>query len=156
MTTQARIGHGNLLQIFDLTASPDAWVTLGEVESITPPSYARDAQDATHTESTEGWREFIPGLKDGGEISATLNLVPDSDTLQRLQATFDSGELQQLRILFADGGAGAQTSSPITCSRFTANCIVTGLALEAPIDNKMMATLTAKLTGKPAFVRATT
>jgi predicted secreted protein len=152
MTTEARIGYGNLLQLFDLTQSPEAWVTLGEVESITPPSFARDAQDATHTESPEGWREFIPGLKDGGEISATMNFVADSDTTQRIMATFDADTLQQLRILFNDGD---QDSSPLTCSSFAISGIVTGFAIDAPIDNKHTATITVKISGKPVFVRAT-
>jgi len=151
MTTNARIGYGNLLQIFDLTQSPPAWTTLAEVESITPPAFARDAQDATHTESPEGWREFIAGLKDGGEISATLNFVADSDTTSRILATFDSNTIQQFRILFNDGD---QDSSPLTCSRFTVTGIVTGFAIEAPIDNKHSATITVKISGKPTFVRA--
>jgi predicted secreted protein len=152
MTTQAKIGYGNLFQILDTTASPDTWTTVGEVVNITPPSFARDAQDATHTESTEGWREFIPGLKDAGEISAELNLVPDSNTMDLILATFDSDALQQVRILFKDG---VQTGPTPTCSRFTCTGIITGFPLEAPMDDKMSATVTVKISGKPTFVRAT-
>jgi predicted secreted protein len=152
MTTNARIGAGNLFQLFDQTVSPAAWITIGEVKNITPPSFARDAVDATHTESPEAWREFIPGLKDGGEITAELNLVPDSDSTEKLLGTFDSDELQQVRILFKDG---VQTGPTPTCSRFTASGIVTGLPLEAPIDGVMAATVTLKVSGKPTFVRST-
>src|SRR5688500_8363804 len=137
MTTNARIGHGNLFQLFDTGVSPPAWVTVAEVKSVTPPSLSRDAVEATHTESTEAWREFIAGLKDAGEVSAELNLVPDSDSMDLLLATFDSDELQQARILFADG---LQTGPAPTCSRFTMSCIITGLPLEAPIDGVMAAT----------------
>ncbi len=152
MTTNAAIGHRNLFQILNTGASPDTWVTVGEVSNITPPSFARDAQDATHTESPEGWREFIPGLKDAGEISVELNLVPDSDSMDLILGTFDSDELQQVRILFADG---VQTGPTPTCSRFTCSGIVTGFPLEAPMDDKMSASLTVKISGKPTFVRAT-
>ena len=103
MATNARIGHKTLFQLFDQTVSPAAWFTVGEVKNITPPSFARDAVDATHTESPEAWREFIPGLKDAGEITAELNLVPDSDSTEKLLGTFDSDDLQQARILFPDG-----------------------------------------------------
>lgn len=151
MTTLAAIGHGNLLQIRDTAASPDAWVTVAEVTNITPPNLARDAQEATHTESTEGWREFIPGLKDAGEVSAELNFVPDSDTTALLLAQFDSNALTQARILFADGD---QDASPMTCSTWTFNAVLTGFPPEAPIDGKMSATTTFKISGKPTFVRA--
>jgi len=152
MTTQASIGHRNLFQIFDTSVSPAAWTTVAEVRNITPPQYARDAQDATHTESPEGWREFIPSLKDAGEMSCELNLVPDSNTMDLIHAQFDSDEPTQVRILFKDG---VQTGPTPTCSRFTANVIVTGFPLEAPMDDKMSATLTCKISGKPIFVRAT-
>jgi predicted secreted protein len=151
MTTLASIGHQNLFQILDTSVSPETWTTVAEVRNITPPSYARDAQDATHTESTEGWREFIPGLKDAGDISCELNLVPDSNSMDLVLAQFNTDELVQVRILFADGTQGAVP----TCSRFTCNVVVTGFAMEAPLDDKMSATLTAKISGKPTFVRAT-
>jgi predicted secreted protein len=141
-----------LFQILDTSVSPDTWTTVAEVGNITPPSYARDAQDATHTESTEGWREFIPGLKDGGEISCELNLVPDSNTMDMILEQFDSDVLTQVRILFADG---VQTGNPPPCSKFTCSGVVTGFKPEAPMDDKMKATLTFKVSGKPAFVRAT-
>lgn len=149
--TDASIGHGNLFQMFDTVASPDAWVTIGEVKNITPPQFSRDAVDATHTESPDGFREFVAGLSDAGEMSCELNLVPDSYTMDLILGTFSTREPQQFRILFADG---TQTGPSPTCSRFTANGIVTGFPLEAPMDDVMSATLTVKITGKPTFVRA--
>lgn len=152
MTTLASIGHSNLFQIFDTDASPDAWTTVAEVGNITPPAMARDAQDATHTESTEGWREFIPGLKDGGEVTCELNFVPDTASTDLILAQFDSDALTQIRILFADAStAGANPP----CSKFTCNAVMTGFKPEAPMDDKMKATLTFKVSGKPTFVRAT-
>jgi predicted secreted protein len=152
MTTNAKIGFGNLFQILNVGASPDEWVTVAEVKSITPPSFARDAQDATHTESTEGWREFIPGLKDGGEISVELNFVPDSDTTDLILAQFASDDLSQVRILFADGNQAGPTP---TCSSFTCSGVITGFPIEAPIEDGQTATITFKISGKPTFVRAT-
>lgn len=150
MTTNAQIGLRNLFQIFDIS-SPGGWTTVAEVINITPPSIARDAQDATHTESPEGWREFIPGLKDGGEMSCELNFVPDSYTTDLILAQFASDELTQARILFADGD---QISSPPGCSSFTCNGVITGFPTTAPLDDKMGATITLKISGKPVFVRS--
>jgi predicted secreted protein len=151
VTTLASIGHQNLFQIFDTAASPDTWVTVAEVTNITPPQFARDAVDATHTESPEAWREFIPGLKDAGEMSCELNLAPDTATMDLALAQFNSDTLTQARILFADG---TQTGPSPTCSRFTCSGVVTGFPLAAPMDDKMSATITLKISGKPTFVRA--
>jgi predicted secreted protein len=142
--------------MFDTNVSPPAWVTVAEVKNITPPSFARDTQEATHTESPDGYREFISGLRDAGEISVELNFVPDSDDVDLIFASFDSDELQQVRVLFADGALpGSQTSTPPTCSRFTASGFITGFPIEAPMDGAMTATITFKISGKPVFVRAT-
>src|SRR4026208_447525 len=122
MTTNVKIGFGNKFQLFDADASPPAWTTVAEVKGITPPAFARDAQEATHTESPDGYREFVSGLRDAGEISVELNFVPDSDTTDMVFASFDSDELQQVRILFRDG---TQTGPSPTCSRFTASGFIT-------------------------------
>jgi predicted secreted protein len=151
MTTNAKIGRGNLFQMFDVNASPQARSTVAEVKNITPPAYARDAQEATHTESTDGYREFVSGLRDAGEISVELNFVPDSDTTDMVFASFDSDELQQVRILFADGN---QSGANPTCSKFTATGFITGFATEGPLDDVMTGTVTFKISGKPVFVRA--
>jgi predicted secreted protein len=152
MTTNAKLGKGNLFQIFDTNVSPEAWTTVAEVKSITPPAYARDAQEATHTEITDGYREFVSGLRDAGEISVELNFVPDSDTTDMVFASFNSDELQQVRILFADG---SQAGVNPTCSKFTCSGFITGFATEGPLDDVMTGTVTFKISGKPTFVRAT-
>jgi Lambda phage tail tube protein, TTP len=152
MTTQkVQIGYGNLFQLWDLDASPPMWVTVARVVDITPINYTRDAPDATHTESPDGFREFLPGLADGGEIGVTLKFVPDSYTTDMILATFTSKALQNARVLFADGD---QDGSPMTCSTFTAPGIVTGFSAEAPMEDGQNATITYKISGKPSFVRA--
>ena len=151
MTTNVKVGRGNLFQMFDTNASPEAWVTVAEVKNITPPAYARDAQEAPHTESPDGYREFVSGLWVAGEICVELNFVPDSDTTDMVFASFDSDELQQVRILFRDG---TQTGPSPTCSRFTCSGFITGFTTEGPLDDVMTGTVTFKISGKPTFVRA--
>jgi hypothetical protein len=148
MTTNAKIGHGTLFQIFDTGQSPDAWVTVAEVTNVTPPALARDAVEATHTESPEGWHEFIPGLKDGGQVSIDLNFIPGGPGTALLLSTFDLAAALQARVMFPDGDPLA---SPITATVWTFTAICTGFAPEAPVDGKMAATATFKITGKPTF-----
>lgn len=142
MATQAKIGFGSLFEIQDLEQSPDGWVKVAEVTNITPPNFSRDAVDATHTESEEGWREFIPGLKDGGEVTVEMNFIPGAASTDRIFELF-SRDVGDFRISFPDG-------SPSTVWQFKA--FITGFEPEAPLDDKMSATATFKLTGKPAFL----
>ena len=142
MTTLARIGFGTLFQIRDIAASPIAYVTVGEVTNITLPNLTRDAVDATHTESTGAWRESIPGLKDAGEVSIEMNYVHQSATDALIRAQFASNELTLCKILF--------DTSPEDGVSFSA--IVTGYEVQAPLDDKVAATLTLKVSGQVTVI----
>lgn len=137
MTTQARIGHGTLFKIGN-GATPEVFTTVAEVTSITPPGMSRDAIDATHEESPGAWREFVGGLKDGGEVQLELNFVPGSATTILLMAELDANPGNK-QIVFP----GGQIFS------FVALC--TALEPEAPLDDKMVASATYKVSGQPTL-----
>ena len=143
MTTQAQIGHGTTFQINTSVAdSPDSWVTIAEVVSVTPPSLSRDAIDATHSTSPNKWREFIPGLRDGGEVTLEVNFIPAGIGTSTILATFTSDDKVFARINFPD--------SPVTTWEFQA--FITAFEPDAPFDDKMSATVTFKLSGEPDFL----
>lgn len=140
MTTQARIGWGTLFKSGD-GGGPEAFTTLAEVKSITPPSIARDTVDATHMESAEAWREFIVGLKDGGEVGLDLNFIAAGNA-RTLMAEFDllgSAAIKNRQVVFPDG------------SIFAFAAALTGFEPEAPSDDGMVASATFKVTGKPTL-----
>lgn len=139
MATNARIGHGTSFALATLGA-PSVYTALGEVTSITPPPIKRDIIDVTHMESPEGWREFIGGLKDGGECSLDLNFVPGSATDDTLVAMQVEVSPRNVEITFPNGASW----------KFAAFC--TGYTPTAPVDDKMTATATFKVTGKPDFI----
>lgn len=142
MSTDAKIGHGTLFQIQNIGDSPDNWDSIAEVVSVTPPSLTRDAIDATHSESPEKWREFIPGLRDGGEVTLEVNFIPGGLGTAAILATFNSDDRINARIQFPD--------SPVTTWQFTA--FITAFNPEAPFDDKMSASVTFKLSGIPDFL----
>jgi predicted secreted protein len=137
--TQARIGHGSQFYVGS-DDSPITWTAIAEITSITPPSVTRDIIDATHTGSADQWREHIPGLKDGGEVSCEMNFVPNSDSANILIAIQVDSFARDFKIAFPDA----------TEWIFTAFC--TGFEPDAPFDDKMTATATFKVSGKPDFV----
>lgn len=144
MATSARIGYQTLYKSGN-GASPEVFTTLAEVTGITPPAISRDTVDATHEESPGAWREFIAGLKDGGEVSLELNFIPGGTAIAALMAEMDldgPSALKNRQILFPDG------------SYFSFAGILTGLEPDAPIDDKMSASVTFKVSGKPSLVQA--
>lgn len=141
--SDAKIGHGSLLKIAN-DASPQVMTTVGEINSITMPGISRDAVDVTHMESVEQWREFIAGLKDGGEVSAEINFIPGSTGTNLL--------LEQLNKSGADAVSVCEIALPTTPAyEWSFNAILTGFESEAPVDDKQVATVTFKVTGKPVL-----
>lgn len=133
MTTQARIGYGSLFKIGN-GATPEVFTTVAEVTGIKPPNFARDAIDATHEESPGSFREFIPGLSDAGEISFDVNFVPGSASTVILLAERTAAAGNK-KIVFPNG-------ETLSFSAF-----MTGFEPDAPLDDKMSASVTYKVTG---------
>lgn len=145
MTTSARIGYGARFQNGD-GGSPEAFTDLVgiEITNITPPQPTRDSIDASHELSPDSYREFIPGLVDAGEVSIEFNFVPDAAgfaTMLTELATAGSSAVKNRRIVFPDG------------SYFQFSAFLTGVSPETPLDDKMSATATFKVTGKPELTQ---
>lgn len=143
MVTRASIGYGSRFQNSN-QSSPEAFTDLVgiEVTSITPPQPSRDSVDVTHELSPDSHREFIAGLVDPGEVSVEFNWTPSTGVtgLSDLYAELALPSLSATktrRILFPNGAS----------LQFEGFC--TGISPEAPIDDKMTATATFKVSGQP-------
>lgn len=147
MTTKARIGFGSKVYIekspFGAAATPliAAMDKVGEVVDLSPPNKSKDAVEGTHMESEDAYREFLAGLKDGGEINVTYNRVPDDAGQEAVGEAF---EYQGAVWVFID----LPFSTPL---RFAIRVIVTGQEEEVPLDDKMQGSFTGKVSGKPSL-----
>ena len=137
--SKAMIGHGSKFSMGD-GGSPEVFTDVAEVTQITPPNFSRDTVDVTHMQSPEKWREWVPALKDAGEVEIIINWIPGDATQDRLFLSFNDDTSNNFRITFPNAEVW----------NFLAMC--TGFAAEDPIDDKMQATVTFKLSGKPAFL----
>jgi predicted secreted protein len=137
--SDAAIGHGSAFAIGD-GAGPEVFTEVAEVTSITPPNFVRDTVDATHMASPDKWREYVGGLRDAGTVSITVNFVPGGAAQDAIIAKFTADTVSNFKITFPNAEAWT----------FAAWC--TGFATEDPLEGKMTATATFKLSGKPAFV----
>jgi len=143
--TAARIGYGTLLEYSD-GASPPNWTTLAEVTNLSGPGLSKDVPDASHMTSPDGYREFISGLKDGGEVTAECNFLPEHVThgnVTGILAMFENDALARDWHIIWPG------ASPRVTWQFKA--VVSGAEPADPVDDKMTLSVTLKVSGKPDF-----
>lgn len=112
---------------------PETFTAVADVTSIDVLDASAETLDVTAHDSPNGWREFVGGLKDGGELSMELNYDPAAHG-----TIFSSlGEEQNMKITLPDSGAAEVTFAGI----------VTGMSAAAPFDDKLSATVTVKVNG---------
>ena len=78
-TSNARLGYGTILKR-RIATSPLTYQELAEIHHITGPTLKRDVPDVTHMKSPDGYKEFLAGLKEGGDVTIEGNWVPDDAT----------------------------------------------------------------------------
>ena len=146
--SDARTGFGALIQKGTGSGSPEDYVTILGIKSISGPSISRETHDTTVMTSPGGWREFIGGLKDGGEVSFTANWLPRDTTQSDLQDEFDKDSCESRsnwRIVVP-----ACPGEPEVYLEFAG--VLTGQNIEIPMDDLMGFEGTIKVSGRPTLV----
>lgn len=146
--SDARTGFGALIQKGTGIGSPQDYVTVLGIKSISGPSITRDTHDTTVMTSPGGWREFIGGLKDGGEVSFTANWLPRDESQTDLASEFDKDSCESRsdwRIVVP-----ACPGEPEVYLEFQG--ILTGQNIEIPMDDLMGFDGTIKVSGRPTLV----
>jgi predicted secreted protein len=126
---------GTQWQIHDGVSSYDA---VAEVTNIDLLDVDVEDLDVTSHDSPEEWREFIGGLKDGGELSFEINFDPavHAELLDLLGVTRD----HKLVLPAAADDAEVDFQGHIS-----------SLSAAAPHDDKLSATASVKVSGKPTI-----
>jgi predicted secreted protein len=114
------------------------FTAIGNVTNVSGPEIERETYDVTAHDSVSGWREFIGGLKDGGEVSIEVNYDPRKH--DDLVADFEDAVPRDYKLVFPDG-----------LGEWALKLILTGFSQEAPVDGQLSAELTFKVSGKPAI-----
>ena len=116
-----------------------ATTKIGGLTSIGGVEVSADTVDVTTLDSEGGYREFIMGFKDAGDVSLE-GFLDDADTGQAAAyAALESGETQKCEIAFTNG------------SKWTFNGIVTGFSTSASLEDAVSFSATVKVSGKPTF-----
>ena len=133
MPTNAALGYPIIFSRFNGTA----YIPLAEVVNVNPPQVERGDIDATHHNSPNGYKEYIPGFREGGEVPLTLNWVPSAS--DALLAAFNSNTVDSWRITMPSG---------LTC---TFDGYVKQHSPVTPREDKMMLDVVVKVSGRPVW-----
>ncbi len=115
---------------------------IAEVNAIDGPEKSLSPIDVTHLESPDRYREFIGGLRDGGEITIEGNFYP-GDTLGQvgLSDDLDAATVQDFTITFPAS----------TGTVWTFKGLVTKFKTGAALDDRLTFSVSIKVTAKPAL-----
>lgn len=137
--TQASIGYGTKFSL-ENAAGSGVFVEIAEIDDLTPPNEKADVLDATNFDSPLGYKEFIAGMVDPGELKAAMNFVPGSASETLILAARASRVAFAAKIVFPNGQV------------WTFSLLVLEYAPAAPADKKMTCTVSGKVSG--SIVRA--
>jgi predicted secreted protein len=115
---------------------------IAELSSIGGLSLSADSIDVTTLGSANGYREFIQGFRDAGEVSLSGNFKPnDTNGQSALLTNLNDGSVDEYAIEF-----------PTELGyKWTFDAIVTGFSTSASTDGVVTFEATLKVTGKPTL-----
>jgi len=112
------------------------WVAIAEVSSIDGPTKTRETIDVTALDSTGGYREFVPDLRDGGTVSLSMNFT--NATYVIMNDDFEDNTKQNYCVWIPDAG--------YTTLEFEG--LVTEIPFSASVGDKVSANATIKISGQ--------
>ena len=118
-------------------------IKVGGLTSIGGLELSSDTIDVTTLDSDGGYREFINGFKDAGEVSLEGFFFAGADAGQaNMYSLFESGASQAFTITF-----------PVeTGASWTFNGLVTGFSTSVDLEDPLAFSATIKVSGKPTLI----
>lgn len=127
-------GFGTTLARSNMAGSP-VFTDLAGITNISGPGISREVLDVSAHDSPDGYREFLGGIKDPGEVSLDVNYDPKVHDVW--MDDLDDTVPRDYIITYSDGST----------EEFKA--LLTNFEPSAPFDDKLSASATFKVTGKP-------
>jgi hypothetical protein len=121
------------------TTSGGSYTSLAEVVSIDFPEFSVDDIETTHMLSTNKWKTFQAGLKDGGELGVTIHW--DKTVMTTVMGTLLAADYFW-KVTFNDITTGSTMIVP---------GYIKGVGAETPLDDIVTVALTIKVSGEPTY-----
>ena len=120
-------------------------VTVARVSSIGGLELSADTIDVTTLESSGGYREFIAGFKDAGEVAIDGYFVPTIGKGQKeLYELYENGNEEDFTIQF-----------PNDMAKWEFKGIVVGFSTSADLEDPLAFSSSIKVSGKPTLTVGT-
>lgn len=135
--------YGTLLKAGD-GASPETFTTIAEVRNGPGLGFSVDDIEVTNHDSTNAWKEFIPGLLDAGEVSFSINFLPTNATHSASAGILNDMQdrtVRNFQLVMSDGSSATWN--------FTG--YYKGFNANFPPESQIEAEVTIKVTGEPTL-----
>jgi predicted secreted protein len=132
---------GAALAMSDMASSP-TFTDAANVQDISGPGMSIAEINVTAHDSTDGFKEYIGGVGDGGTITFDLNWDPGEASHAAMLAVFYAKSVVDWTITLSDG------------SIVDFSGLISGWEPSNPVEGKITASVTIRTSGKPAFTAA--
>jgi predicted secreted protein len=144
MASKAVSTVGVKLKRGDGATPTEVFSAIGEVFNLSGPNETAAQIDVTSFDSTA--REYIAGLRDGGEVTFEFNFVGDDVSQAGLRSDFAAGTLRNFEIDLHDA-----TATLTVPSKYAFAASVTALGNSFAVDDKITGSCTLKISGPVTF-----
>lgn len=134
--TVGTTGFGTLLKVGN-GATVEVFTTVAEVKSISGPNLSLEFAEATHMESPNGFREYLPTFKDSGDVTLECNFLPANTQHKQLTTDMVARTLRNFKLNWPNTGG--------TVWSFAA--YISGFSPSASVGDMLAASVTLRPTG---------
>lgn len=118
-------------------AGGEAFTLVAGIKDIKGPARSRSFTDVTSHDSTGGYREFIPSLKEGGSVSCEGHYAPTDAQHTGLNTDYENGVLRNFQVVF-----------PTTPNKtFSFAAYVENFEVGAPLEGAIPLSFSLKISG---------
>lgn len=135
MSSNAIDAQGIVISRGSGSGSPETFTAIPEIKSFNGPGGSASVIDTTDLQSTS--KEKRMGLQDEGQLSLTLNYIPDNPVHMGLRSDRANQALRNFRIVFTDTGN----------TQWDFAGFVTGFTVSGGVDNVVEAQVTIEISG---------
>lgn len=115
--------------------------TIGGLKSISGVEISADTSDVTCLSSEDGYKEFLAGFKDGGDVACSGFMDGADEGQSEVYDLVQSGEVVACNIVF-----------PAKIGKtWTFNAMVTKFSTGAQLEDAISFDVTLKVSGKPTL-----
>jgi hypothetical protein len=135
-------------------AGGTSYTALGQVTDITGPNVSRGDVDVTDHDNAvsqggAGWREFVQGVPDAGDL--TFGLIWDPINLDPHNQTEGTGILSDFESTGALASWKVELHTISGTLEWEFDGYLNGASFETPVEGTHTAEITVKISGKPSL-----